>query len=157
MFLSERREFPSAPCLAGKETWWQLASRFCWSRTRPWHASEVVFFLVRLRTNHQPAYVSRSGRILCCKWIYDHPHTAVLWCIVKRFICYVYSLMMLLVLVSLVWWCVVVEFVVGDNVWRSWVILVRGSDSDVRDCFLFLKKLPSGLNPCLLNWNCGLL
>jgi len=28
MFLSNWLEFPSAPCLAGKETWWQLASRF---------------------------------------------------------------------------------------------------------------------------------
>jgi len=26
MFLLEFREFPSAPCLAGKRTWWQLAS-----------------------------------------------------------------------------------------------------------------------------------
>ena len=50
MFLSEWREFPSAPCLAGKETWWQLASRCCWNRARSWHASEIVSFLVGLRT-----------------------------------------------------------------------------------------------------------
>jgi len=50
MFLSERLEFPSAPCLAGKETWWQHATRFRWNRARPWHASELVFFLVGPRT-----------------------------------------------------------------------------------------------------------
>ena len=33
MFLSEWREFPSAPCLVWKKkTWWQLASRCCWNR-----------------------------------------------------------------------------------------------------------------------------
>jgi len=58
MFLSEWREFPSAPCLAGKETWWQLASRFCWNRARPWHASELVSFLVGLRTYQHPVPVS---------------------------------------------------------------------------------------------------
>ena len=36
--------------LQGKETWWQLASRCCWNRARPWHASELVSFLVGLRT-----------------------------------------------------------------------------------------------------------
>jgi len=52
MFLSEWREFPSAPCLARgkKKTWWKLASRCCWNRARPWHASELVSFLVGLRT-----------------------------------------------------------------------------------------------------------
>ena len=50
MFLSEWREFPSTPCLEGKETWRQLASPFCWNRARPWHASELVTFLVGLRT-----------------------------------------------------------------------------------------------------------
>ena len=49
MFLSEWREFPSAPCLAGKTTWWQPASRCCWNRARLWHASELVSFLVGLR------------------------------------------------------------------------------------------------------------
>jgi len=42
MFLSEWREFPSAPCLAGKTTWWQLASRWCSNRARPWHASGLL-------------------------------------------------------------------------------------------------------------------
>jgi len=32
MFLSEWREFPSAPCLAEKKrAWWQLVSRCCWN------------------------------------------------------------------------------------------------------------------------------
>jgi len=35
MFLSEWREFPSAPYLTGKKkTRWQLASRCCWKRAR---------------------------------------------------------------------------------------------------------------------------
>ena len=35
MLLPEWREFPSAPCLAGKQkTWWQLASRCCWNGAR---------------------------------------------------------------------------------------------------------------------------
>ena len=54
MFLSEWREFPSVPCLAGKKkTWWQFTSR-CWNRARPWHASELVSFLVGLRTYQHP-------------------------------------------------------------------------------------------------------
>jgi len=48
MFLSEWREIPSATCLTGKNNWWQLASRCCWNRARPWHASEIVCFLVVL-------------------------------------------------------------------------------------------------------------
>ena len=60
MFLSEWRKFPSAPCLAGKETWWQLASRFCWNRTRPWSASELVSFLVGLRTYQHPGKFNLS-------------------------------------------------------------------------------------------------
>ena len=55
MFVSEWREFSSAPCLAGSvETWWQLASRCCWNRGRPWHASELVSFLIGLRTYQHP-------------------------------------------------------------------------------------------------------
>ena len=61
MFLSEWREFPSTPCLAGKTTWWQLASR-CWNRACPWHASELVSFLVGLRTYQHP------GILLCCEF-----------------------------------------------------------------------------------------
>ena len=54
MFLSEWREFPSMPCLAGKKTWWQLASRCCRNRARPQQASELVSFLVGLRTYQHP-------------------------------------------------------------------------------------------------------
>ena len=55
MHPSEWREFPSAPCLAGKQkTWRQLASRCCWNRARPWHASELVSFLVGLTTYQHP-------------------------------------------------------------------------------------------------------
>ena len=53
MFLSKWREFPSVPCRK-KKTWWQLASRCCWNRARPWHASELVSFLVGLRTYLHP-------------------------------------------------------------------------------------------------------
>jgi len=69
MFLSEWREFPSAPCLARKKTWWQLASRCCWNRARPWHASEIVSFLVGLRTYqhlgiiHRSIFISLSNKI----------------------------------------------------------------------------------------------
>jgi len=48
MFRSEWSEFPLAPCLAGKKTWWQLASWYCWNCARPWHASKLVSFLVGL-------------------------------------------------------------------------------------------------------------
>ena len=63
MFLSEWREFPSAPCLAGKRTWWQLASPCCRNRTRPWHASELVFFLVWLRTYQHPGTCVATGNL----------------------------------------------------------------------------------------------
>jgi len=36
--------------LQGKKSWWQLAFPCCWNRARPWHASELVSFLVGLRT-----------------------------------------------------------------------------------------------------------
>ena len=55
MFLSEWREFPSAPCLAGKK---KLDDRSRLDvveiRARPWHASELVSFLVGLRTYQHP-------------------------------------------------------------------------------------------------------
>jgi len=59
MFLAEWREFPSAPCLAGekkkkKKKTWQLASPCCWNCARPWHASELLSFLVGLRTYQHP-------------------------------------------------------------------------------------------------------
>jgi len=49
MFLSEWREFLSAPCLARKKTWY-FASRCCRNSARPWHTSEHVSFLGGLRT-----------------------------------------------------------------------------------------------------------
>ena len=95
MFLSEWREFPSAPCMCSvyyrgadkslprlgrkqanvpvrmawisfgalpcrkKEIWWQLVSRCCWNRARPWHASKLLSFLVGLRT-YQHQYQLRT-------------------------------------------------------------------------------------------------
>jgi len=38
----------------GGGTWWQLASRCCWNHARPWHASELLSFLVGLRTYQRP-------------------------------------------------------------------------------------------------------
>ena len=43
----------------GKKTW-QLASRCCWNRARPWHASELVSFLVGQRTYQDPVPISRG-------------------------------------------------------------------------------------------------
>jgi len=37
--------FGALPCRK-KKTWWLLASRCCWKRARPWHASELVSLLV---------------------------------------------------------------------------------------------------------------
>jgi len=37
-----------------KKPWWQFASRCCWNRARPWHVSELVSFLVGLRTYQHP-------------------------------------------------------------------------------------------------------
>jgi len=38
--------FGALPCR--KKNWWQLASRCCWNRARPWYASQLVSFLVGL-------------------------------------------------------------------------------------------------------------
>jgi len=54
--------FTALPCR--KKTWWQLASRCCWNRTHPWHASELVSFLVRLRTYQDPGTNQICNRIL---------------------------------------------------------------------------------------------
>ena len=37
-----------------KKTWWQLAS-WCWNLARPWHAPELVSFLLGLRTYQHPS------------------------------------------------------------------------------------------------------
>jgi len=76
MFLLQWREFPSAPCLTGKETWWQLASRFCWNRARPLHSSVLVSFPVGLRTYQHPGNIPQdftdcnvfNSRL----WVTDH-------------------------------------------------------------------------------------
>jgi len=61
--LSERLEFRSAPCLS-KKTWWEHASQCCWNRARPWHASELVSFLVGLRTYQHLGILGSSERVL---------------------------------------------------------------------------------------------
>jgi len=45
--------FRALPC--EKKKTWQLASRCCWNCTRPWHAAELVSYLVKLRTYQQPS------------------------------------------------------------------------------------------------------
>jgi len=59
--------FGALPCRK-KKTWWQLASRCCWNRARPWHASELFSFLVGLRTYQHPvfSYVGFIGCIFSC-------------------------------------------------------------------------------------------
>jgi len=53
--------FGALPCRKKKETWWQLAPRCCWNRERPWHASELVSFLVGLRIYQHPGiYVTQT-------------------------------------------------------------------------------------------------
>jgi len=57
MFLSEWRGFPSAPCLAEKKNKLDECSRLDVVeivRLPPWHASELVSFLVGLRTYQHP-------------------------------------------------------------------------------------------------------
>jgi len=69
MFLSEWHEFPSALCLTGKQTCWQLASPCCWNRARPWHAFKLVSFLVGPRTYQHSdiLYVCIKGiNTVCC-------------------------------------------------------------------------------------------
>jgi len=51
--------------LQEKKTWWRLASRCCWNRARPWHASELVSFLVGLRTYQYPSNIMRGDRPTC--------------------------------------------------------------------------------------------
>jgi len=80
MFLSEWREFPSAPCLAGKRTW-QLVSRFCWNCACPWHASELVSFLGGLRTYQHPGVYLHI-------YIYTHTHITTQVCVINVFLQY---------------------------------------------------------------------
>jgi len=46
--------------LCRTKTWWQLASRCCWNRARPWHASELVSFLVGLKTYQHPVKYTKN-------------------------------------------------------------------------------------------------
>ena len=57
--------FGALPCRK-KKTWWQLASRCCWNRARPWHASELVSFLVGLRTYQHPVVTIQLTSPLRC-------------------------------------------------------------------------------------------
>jgi len=90
MFLSEWREFPSAPCLAGTETWWQLASRFCWNRARPWHSYELVSFLVGLRTYQHPGNIFGRFALLFLQdselmtILKKHPVDASIWNVTRH-------------------------------------------------------------------------
>ena len=63
--------FSALPCVE-KKNWWQFASRCCWNHARPWHSSELVSFLVGLRTYQHPGmYVYMSIRELstdCPLW-----------------------------------------------------------------------------------------
>jgi len=69
MFPSECREFPLAPCIAGKKNL-QLANLFCWNRARPWHDPELVFFLVGLRTYQHPGI--SPGHICAGRFFFLH-------------------------------------------------------------------------------------
>jgi len=40
--------------------WWQLASRCCWNRARPSNISELVSFLVGLRTYQHPCIMKQK-------------------------------------------------------------------------------------------------
>ena len=47
--------FGALLCRKKKKHWWQLASRCCRNRARSWHASELVSFLIGLRTYQHPS------------------------------------------------------------------------------------------------------
>jgi len=51
--------FGTVPCRE-KKSWWQLASRCCWNRACPWHGSELISFLVGLRTYQHPGYFEKG-------------------------------------------------------------------------------------------------
>ena len=44
-----------------KKPWWQLASRCCWNRACPCHASELVSYLVGVRTYQHPGSGTNTG------------------------------------------------------------------------------------------------
>ena len=97
MFLSEWREFPSAPCLAEKKNCWHFASRWCWNRALPWHASELVSFLVGLRTYQHPGgYPARKSHLFCATlchlwrvWLYIFTHYLINGTILRKKLLYI--------------------------------------------------------------------
>ena len=52
--------FGALPCKGKNETWWQLTSRYCWKRVLSWLASELLSFIVGLRTFQHPVSVQHS-------------------------------------------------------------------------------------------------
>jgi len=46
-----------------KKTCWKLASPYCWNLALPWHASELVSFLVGLRTYQHPVITGTINEI----------------------------------------------------------------------------------------------
>ena len=76
--------FGALPCR--KKKLWQLASRCCWNRARPWHASELLSFLVGIRTYQQ---TGRSSLKLILKLLLHvslflhHPQGAYMVCRLK--------------------------------------------------------------------------
>ena len=69
MFLSERRQIPWGPCIAGgKKHWWRLASRFCWNFYRKKDISNgLLWVFVALIIEH----AKRMGRILLSSMNYQ--------------------------------------------------------------------------------------
>ena len=60
--ISVRMSWISFGALAcRKKKTWQLASRCCWNRARPWHASELVSFLVGLRTFQHTGKMNKNN------------------------------------------------------------------------------------------------
>ena len=66
--------FGVLPCRKKTKTWWQLASRCCWNRGRPWHASELVSFLVGLRTYQHLGISALHTRSLFVKFDMENFH-----------------------------------------------------------------------------------
>ena len=84
-----------------KKPWWQLASRSCWNRVSPWHASDLVSVLVGLRTYQHPGrcgptvaksiYELRHVRPSVCPYVCSHwsdfreiLHGGLLWKLVEN-------------------------------------------------------------------------
>ena len=104
--VSNRMAWISFGALQKKKTWWQLASRCRWNRARPWHASELVSFLVGLRSYQHPCmcmciyvYILHYGPVsfiishfqhiafLSIFWNFGHPDaisSVVVACFVRK-------------------------------------------------------------------------